>query len=497
VLRNIEVQSVTYKSTTHYPFPITHYGFGSGYYEQEVQSVTYKSITHDPANRPNVLWIFADQLRYHALSCSGDINVQTPNIDHLAAEGVRCTAAFSHTPVCTPFRAGLMTGRYPTDCGVPLHGDLLPPGTDTVAHSFQRAGYRTSYVGKWHLGGEHGINFVSAAGWAGEDFWVHPLLRGGFEDWFGFNVSNNYYRTFYSTGERLEPHMLEGYQTDGLTDLSLDYLRTYDRDEPWFHVISYESPHPAQGGTPRFPLYPVPEKFERMFEPEQIVLRDNVPPSSAEEAQQQLCGYYALIVNLDENVGRLLSWLEESDVGKRTLVVFFSDHGEMAGSHGLRNKQVPYEESVRIPLLFRHPGVLPAGSECHHLISGIDIYPTTAGLCGVPIPSPTQGIDCSETLLPEGEHSTRSSVLIQWEGTRFAFGDHPYRGIRTQRHTYVVGRDDEFCMLFDNEEDPYQLHNRFASDGGSDLRRELHQRLMHAIGRSGEAPPGYVTERAL
>ena len=113
--------------------------------------------------RPNVLWIFADQLRYHALSSSGDPNLATPNIDRLAAEGVRCTATFSHYPICTPFRAGLMTGRYPTACEVPLHGDFLPPGSDTVADRFRASGYRTSYVGKWHLAGARGANMVPSA----------------------------------------------------------------------------------------------------------------------------------------------------------------------------------------------------------------------------------------------------------------------------------------------------------------------------------------------
>ena len=149
---------------------------------------------------PNVLWLFSDGLRYHALSCNGDPNIQTPHLDRLAAEGVRFTEAFSHYPVCMPMRAGLVTGQYAHINGLRVHGDLLPPGSHTVAHSFRAAGYRSSWVGKWHLAGEHGLNMLGR-GWQGEDFWVDPQLRGGFEDWYGFNLSNHYYRTIYSHGD--------------------------------------------------------------------------------------------------------------------------------------------------------------------------------------------------------------------------------------------------------------------------------------------------------
>lgn len=448
-----------------------------------------------PEQPPNVLWIFADQLRYHALS-NGNSNITTPHIDRLANEGVNCTSAFSQYPVCTPFRAGLMTGQHATSCGVPLHGDFLEPGTETVAHTFRRAGYRTSYVGKWHLAGERGTHLVSEAGWAGEDFWVHPSLRGGFEDWFGFNVSNNYYRTFYCSGEKLEPHLLEGYQTDELTKISLSYLEKQSGNQPWFHVISYESPHPGKGGSPKTPLYPVPKAFEDLFDAEQIVLRNNVPPEHDAAARQQLAGYYALIANLDDNVGRLLSWLDTRGLSENTLVVFFSDHGEMAGSHGLKNKQVPYDESIHIPLIIRYPQKLNNTTEYQQLVSGLDIYPTTVGLAGISAPLGVQGRDHSQELIGNASDIVRETVLVQWEGTRFAFGDHPYRAIRTLTHTYVVGRDETFCMLFDNIADPYQLNNLFDAPYALAVKQRFHKLLLESIENAGEIPPSYTLERA-
>ena len=444
--------------------------------------------------RPNVLWLFCDQLRYHALASSGDPNIKTPNIDRLAAEGVRFTNAYSHCPVCVPFRAGLMTGQYPAACGVPRHGDILHPDRRTVAHAFRDAGYRTSYVGKWHLSGEHGIHMVCEADWAGEDFWVHPDMRGGFEDWFGFEISNNFYRTFYSHGDLVKPFKVEGYQTDGLTDVSLKYLSEYDGDEPWFHVLSVEAPHSGVGGDPKYPGHPVPKQYEEMFSPEDIALRGNVPADRHAAAQSKCCGYYAMIENLDDNIGRVLDWLDESGQADNTLVLFFSDHGDMLASHGLAEKSVAYDESIHIPLFARLPGRLPVGAVCDGLVSGIDIYPTCAGLCGVPVDPGVQGMDLSGALDGTGGPE-RAEVFVQWVGqTRFGWGDHPYRAIRTKRHTYAEGRDEAFCLMFDNAADELQMNNLFGKPESAGLQQQLHHRLVRNIIDAGEPLPEFVKE---
>lgn len=447
--------------------------------------------------RPNVLWIMADQLRYHALGRAGEPLARTPHIDRLAAEGVWCENAISHYPVCMPYRAGLVTGLRPSRNGVLRHGDFLPPGVPTVAHAFAAAGYRTSWVGKWHLAPESGAAMVSPQGWAGQDFWVHPALRGGFQDWFGFNIANNYYETYVCEGEKVVPRRLPGYQTDALTDLSLAYLSGRAGaapGEPWFHVVSYESPHPGAGGNPRSPGFPVPKSYEALFEPDDIALRPNVPPGAEPWARVLLAGYYRLIANLDDNVGRLLAWLDASGQAERTLVVFLSDHGEMGGSHGLRNKQVPYEESLHLPLVLRYPGVLPAGADYAGLVSGLDIYPTTAGLCGVAVPGGLDGRDHAAAMRG-GAPVRQEGVLVQWEDTRYGFGDHPYRAVRTRRHTLVVGRDETFCLLFDREVDPFEMDDLYWREEAVGLRRELGDLMLRLIAEAGEEPPSYVTAR--
>ena len=448
--------------------------------------------------RPNVLWIMADQLRHQALACNGDPNAQTPNIDRLAAEGVVCETAVSHYPVCMPFRAGLVTGQYAHVHGLRVHGDLLTPERRTVAHAFQRAGYRTSYVGKLHLAG-------GVSNWTtGEEFWVHPWLRGGFEDFFGFDISNHYYNTHYCTGPYKKGIKIDGHQTDGLTDLTLTYLAetAIPSGAPWFHVISYEAPHPGGGnGTNRYMPFPAPEEFEARFDPERLRLRPNVPEGDDETVRRKSAGYYAMVAHLDDNVGRILALLEETRRLDDTLVVFLSDHGEMLGSHGRFHKEVAYDEAIRIPLILRLPRALAPGGRYDGIVSGIDIFPTCAGLCGAAVFPDVQGMDLSASLCGR-EGPTRSEALVQWLGeTRYAWGDYPYRALRTRRHTYCVGTRQAnerhggvFRLLFDNEQDPYQLDNRFARPEARDLPRELHARLCHAIRQSGEAVPDFVAE---
>ena len=447
---------------------------------------------------PNVLWLFADQLRHQALACNGDPNARTPVLDRLAAEGVACDLAVSQCPVCMPFRAGLMTGQYGHVNGLRVHGDFLAPGCRTVAHAFRDAGYRTSYVGKLHLASTNS-NWTT-----GDEFWVHPDLRAGFQDFFGFDLSNHYYNTHYCTGDECRGLKIEGHQTDGLTDLSLKYLAetAIPSGQPWFHVISYEAPHPGGGnGQNRYMPFPAPPKYEALFDPQSLQLRDNVPNPQDDSLRRKTAGYYAMLAHLDCNVGRILDFLEELGEKDNTLIVFFSDHGEMLGSHGRFNKEVAYDESVRIPLIMRLPGTIPAGTRYKGVVSGIDIYPTCAAFCRVPAFPEVQGMDLSAILCGRNGPS-REEVLIQWLGkSRYGWGDYPYRAVRTTRHTYCVSSSDvneknggHFRLLSDNEQDAYQLRNLFGKPEARAVQRALHAQLCRAIEASGEALPDFVAQ---
>lgn len=448
--------------------------------------------------RTNVLWIFADQLRHVALSCNGDPNSQTPNLDRLAAGGVACDMAVSQCPVCMPFRAGLMTGQYGNVNGVRVHGDMLSPEKRTIAHAYRDVGYRTSYVGKLHLASTN-------SDWStGNEFWVHPRMRAGFEDFFGFDLSNHYYNTHYCTGDVCKGHKIEGHQTDGLTDLTLEYLSgtAESLGKPWFHVISYEAPHPGGGnGENLYAPFCAPPQYEAMFDPGTLQLRPNVPDPNDESVRKRTAGYYAMVAQLDHNVGRILDYLETSGQLDNTLIVVLADHGEMLGSHGRFHKEVSHDEAIRIPLIFRLPGTVPAGRRYEGIVSGIDIYPTCAGLTGVPAAPDVQGLDQSIGICGGGG-PRREEALVQWLGaTLYGWGDYPYRAIRTKSHTYCVSSAEVnannggfYRMLFDNETDPYQMDNLFGRPEAADLQRGLHRRLIRAVISAGETVPDFVEE---
>lgn len=453
---------------------------------------------------PNVLWIFCDQLRWHSLSCSGDPNIETPNLDRLAAEGANFIHAYTSCSVCTPARAAVMTGQHAHANGVRYLGDLLTPDRRTAAHMFRDAGYRTSYVGKWHM-----ASTQNAIGhFEGIDYWVHPLLRGGFEDWFGFELSNHFWRTCYCTDDSMwPPKVIEGYQTDRLTDLSLEYLEGTVRhlDQPWFHVLSVEAPHHGtddrgeawtQVGDKRHTRHPAPAEYEARFDPERLILRDNVPEDYEAVSRSQQAQYYAQIANLDDNVGRVLAWLKDAGLAENTVVCFFSDHGERGGSHGLFQKCGPEDESVRIPFFVRWPDRIPPGAVIEPPASLVDVLPTCAGLCGLASPKGIQGFDHSALLRDEPDAPVQETVLIEWFGNpRYHPQGEPgpqWRGVWTSRYTYALS-EAGWGVLFDNDADPYQLANRFEDPGLAKVRNDLHARLCNELRRVGEDLPDFVT----
>ncbi|MEO1236850.1 MAG: sulfatase-like hydrolase/transferase, partial [Planctomycetota bacterium] len=295
------------------------------------------------ARRPNIIWVFGDQHRGSALSCAGDPNVHTPNIDRLAAEGVWFRNAVMGFPLCCPCRGSLLTGVYPHRC-VPGHEIRMPPELPTIAEPFNGSGYHTAYLGKWHLDGAKEASVDAAY------HIVPPERRGGFKTWIGYENNNAQFDCYvhgHDGDTPVDHHKLPRFETDALTDLALDQIDRH-RDEPFFLALSVQPPHDP---------YTAPAEWMQRHNLARIQLRPNVPdiPRIREQARRELAGYYALIENLDHNLGRIRQRLEDHGLTDHTYILFFSDHGDHHGSHGHFRKMTPYQESIHVPFIIAGP----------------------------------------------------------------------------------------------------------------------------------------------
>lgn len=427
--------------------------------------------------RPNLIWIFGDQHRAQAQSHMGDPNVSTPTLDRLCEEGVTFTRAVAGCPWCTPFRGSLLTSRYPHNT-CPSTPAPLDPALPTIAQPFNDAGYDTAYFGKWHLDGPRPGGVPEA------QRLIPRERRGGFQTWLGYENNNNQYFTCvhgHRGAEETPLQRVPGYETDGLTDLLLEHLDARAADaRPFFAVLSVQPPH-----TP----YTAPAEFARHHRMGEVRLRPNVPdiPRVTERARRDLAGYYAMIENLDWNVGRVLDKLHASGLIENTHILFFSDHGDMHGSHGRWQKSTPWEESIRIPFIMagmkphtRHTGMFRTDAPINH----VDIAPTSLGLCGLSAPDWMMGYDYSyyrqHGRQREWPRATEpdSAYLQHCVRKNHAGGfDRTWRGIVTRDGwKYIVSEGFPYLM-FNLNEDPYELDNLAQDPAWAHTRARLQERL--------------------
>ena len=396
------------------------------------------------ARRPNLLFIVADTWRGQALPSAGDPDLVAPNLARLAKEGVYCSRTYTSYAVCCPSRAAILTGKFPHAAGVPRNHMVLPTGERTLSAELKRAGYRTGYVGKWHLDGRENPGFVP------------PARRRGFDYWAAYNVAHTHYESVYFR-DTPEPIEIPGFEPDHLTGLALDFLRQKS-DRPFFLYLSLVAPHAP---------YTPPARHAK-YDPAKVTLRTNVPSRGEDEVRKNLAGYYGLCSAVDENVGRLLKELETLGLVEDTIVVFTSDHGHLLGSHGLDEIDLPYEESSRIPLLIRYPRRLPAGKDFDGLVSNVDYAPTLLALCGATAPDGIQGHDLS-ALLSGGEGVQPESIYA--EG-KLGESDE-WRMIVRGLDKLVVDASLRPTHLFNLGQDPYELKNLFAEGPERRKRDEL------------------------
>lgn len=414
--------------------------------------------------RPNVLFLLADQWRAQALGYAGDANVRTPQLDRLRCVSACFVSAVSSVPVCSPARASLLTGQRALTHGVFLNDVTLSDKAVTIAEVLRDAGYDTAYVGKWHLDGHGRSNFIPRE------------RRQGFDYWKVLECTHDYNRSFFFA-DGPEKRQWEGYDAIAQTRDVDQYLRGRAKSaRPFFLMLSWGPPHD--------PYATAPQKYRDLYRPEDFELRPNVPESMQAQARQMLAGYYAHCTALDDCVGKLWETLKETGLERNTILVFSSDHGDLLGSHGGRNKQQPYDESIRVPLLVHWPAGL--GDQARQLDAVItlqDLMPTLLGLCEVGIPKSVEGLDYSP-YLRGGKDPSDGAALIscvgpfgQWTRKN---GGREYRGIRTKRYTYVRDLSGPW-LLFDNQADPYQTENLAGRPENAKLQADLEAVLRRKL----------------
>jgi arylsulfatase A-like enzyme len=422
--------------------------------------------------RPNLLFVFADQMRGQDMGCAGNTAIQTPCLDRLAAEGKRLTHCFATSPVCGPNRAIFLTGTYPTTNRVPGNDLPLPIGLPTLGTIARANGYRTAYIGKWHLDGLPRSKFTPPGS-----------RRHGFDFWAAYNCDHNYFHPRYYR-DSPEAITAEGYEPEVQTDLALEFLQTQNGEEPFCLVLSWGPPHD--------PYDQVPERYRARYDPESLPLRPNMQPNSAnplaigKECRRTLADYYAAITALDDQMARLLAELDRRDLTANTLVVFTSDHGDMLWSHGWMKKQSPYDEAINVPFLLRQPGRIAPGTTSDVVIGTVDLLPTLAGLLEWERPA-LEGCDLSAILCDERTSHTPESVLVAnyiAEDEAVIQGMEVWRGVRTRQHTYVEKPGRIPWLLFDNAADPFQMQNLVAEAQSRALAEHLRSLLSEWLTRT-------------
>ena len=435
----------------------------------------------DVSKSQNVIWVFGDQHRAQALGCAGDPNVHTPNIDRMATEGLSFNGV-SGCPLCSPFRGSLITGRY-THHAVPGHEDPLPTSMPTIATAFNQAGYQTAYFGKWHISGHHEKDGRGAFAT------VQKNQRGDFGSWLGYENNNSQWDCYVhghdESGNEIAHYKLPDYETDAMTDLTLDYLKNRSQDQkPFFCVLSVQPPHNP---------YVCPEQWQGRHTPGNIKLRPNVPnlPKLLPQVRRELAGYYGMIENLDHNLGRIRNALNELNLLENTHVFFFSDHGDMHGSHGQLRKTCPYEEAIRVPCILggTDPMYGHRKGGTNALMNHVDYGPTSLGLCGIDVPNWMAGTNYAHLRrrdLPTA--STPDSAYLQLiHPTGHGYStDRPWRGVVTIDGWKYICLEGQPWLMFDLNEDPYEQANLAHNSLFAKQRSNLHDKLAQWIKQTGD-----------
>lgn len=449
-------------------------------------------------DRPNILWICTDQQRFDTIAALGNEFIRTPNFDRLMSQGVTFTHAFAQNPVCTPSRASFLTGRYPRTTGARQNGQAIPPDEVLITRMLADAGYDCGLSGKLHIAPCQGrVEERIDDGYRGFHWSHDPHPKWKENEYIQWLESKGYEwkDLYHPVGYAYAGVPAELHQTTWCFDRAIDFIKE-KRQAPWLMSINVFAPH--------HPFDPPKEYFDR-YDPDKLRDPDYKAGELADkpifqrvdhdgayggmllgfskmtprERREVTAAYYAMIEQIDDNVGRILQMLDDTGQRENTIVIFMSDHGELLGDHGMYLKGPHmYDCSIRVPLIISWPGRFKAGLKSDALVELVDLVPTLLTALDMPIPVRVQGRSlydiCTGTADP---HKHKDYIYAEYYiGQPFhrALKDQPLLTTvrtRTSKLTSYAGM--EIGELYDLEADPGEHDNLWESPERGDLKMRM------------------------
>jgi arylsulfatase A-like enzyme len=459
----------------------------------------------DTGKRPNIIYMMADDHAANAISAYGSHVNKTPNIDRLAEAGMRFDNCFCTNSICTPSRAAILTGQYSHINGVKTLADKIDPQHENVAKDLQATGYQTAMIGKWHL----------VTNPAGFDFWRILPGQGIYHDPVFINMD----------GTR-KKHT--GYVTDLIADFSLEWLKARDKNKPFFLMCHHKAPHrPWEPDDKHMSMFTAP-----IVEPDNILdkydhrskaaanatnkIGQNMnktdtkvdPPPGLDYAglrhwayQRYMQDYLRCVASVDDNVGRVLDFLDAEKLTDNTIVIYTSDQGFFLGEHGFFDKRFMYEESLRMPFLIRYPGVIKPKSVNRDMVLNIDFAPMFLDFAGQPTPKEMQGRSFRPLLEGHTPKDWRKAMYYRYWMHMADHGIPAHYGVRTARYKLIYyygkplgsagalpGETTPEWELFDLEKDPHEMNSLYGDPKYTKIQKQLTEEMYRLQKECGDVP---------
>ncbi len=456
--------------------------------------------------KPNLIVIHTDEHSFRTLSCYQELlpedqafvwgkgnNSKTPNIDRIAHEGAIAMNYYASSPVCTPSRASMVTGLYPQSTGAPKNGMSIREDIPTFATILQEQGYATSYVGKWHLAGhkKYAFDIKYKAGFADNRY----MMTGGHAPY--FKITNGEIKALgQREGEKAIKDGADNieYVTDFFTDRTLEILER-DKDKPFALMLSIPDPHtPDAAREPYKSMYKdMPVEAPFTMAPEYVSQKPGWGKSTNKDDKNEakefdkrsLREYFGMVSCIDDNVGRILKFLDDNDLTDNTIIVFTADHGDMFFEHNRKNKGVPYEASARIPYVMRYPKAIPAGKIIRKAYTNVDFAPTVLGLMGAENKAYFEGIDAST------DFTSKTKEVEDDRITYFAKNGGWWVCAVNNRYKLVIDKKEK-PWLIDLEKDPFETKNFYNNPEYKEIATNMQKELFVQLKQYKE--PGLKTQ---